>query len=167
MADWSRKPLPQLGRQQPWERQPDETDQAWRCFLAYRDQGWDRSLGRAAADLEVAVSTVQTFSSRFCWRRRCDAYERHLDRKRVEEHVRVVRDMARKHATASQFMLARAIEKLRATPVEEMTVRDAIAMFRAAVPFERMAQALHAGGGPPPGMLAAVDPDEDEEDALP
>lgn len=83
----------------PWERQPNETPQAYEGFATYRDQGRDRSVRRAAQALDKSVTVIGEWSSLHGWVRRVAAYDRHLDEQRRRTREDAILDMERRHAT--------------------------------------------------------------------
>ncbi len=130
----------QTFHQYPWDRQHGESDEAWQAFVEYRDMGLTRSAKRVAELLGKSESHLHSYSSKFSWRERVNAFEQHLDHHRQDEHEKVVRKMSEDHALASGFMLRKAMEVIKNTPSSEIGIREAIAMFRAAIPVERMSK---------------------------
>lgn len=82
---------------QLFERQPTETDGAWNGFTVYRDQGHERSVIKTAEYLSVPRATVATWSSKWLWPRRIEAWDLWLDRAYALEMASHRRAMARKH----------------------------------------------------------------------
>lgn len=124
----------------PWDRKEGESDDAWQAFVEYRDLGLSRTVRRAAEILGKSESHLNGYSYRFSWRERVNAFEEHLDHHRQDEHEKAVRDMTKDHALASGYMLRKAMQVIQNTPASEIGVREAIAMFRAAVPIERLSR---------------------------
>lgn len=86
-----------------WEQQPEETDNAFAAFVAYRDMPpRERSMLAVSHKLEVAWGTVKQYAHRWQWTERATAYGRHLDRINLAEQEAAVREMARRQATAAQ-----------------------------------------------------------------
>ena len=144
----------------PWDRLPRESDQAWQAFREYRDLGPGRTAQRVADIVGKSTFHIHTYSSRFAWVQRARAFEEWLDGKRIDEFEKSVRDMARKHALAAEFMWRKAMEVIQKTPVEEITIRDAIAMFRAALPMERTSRAADL---PPPRPMHVMPPAQEPD----
>jgi hypothetical protein len=82
---------------QPWERQPGESEQAFRTFARYRDLGvGERSMPRLASDLvgetpdnsrkpESVQRQLERWSSAHHWQERCQAWDRGEDARHLEE----------------------------------------------------------------------------------
>jgi hypothetical protein len=64
----------------PWERQADESPQAWEAFALYRDMGNDRSLSKVATSLEKSPELMGRWSSGHSWVARALAYDVWKDR---------------------------------------------------------------------------------------
>lgn len=99
----------------PWERQPEESDQAWEAFVVYRDMLQvehdgsilgRRSYREVARRLGKAASLMDKWSVRHKWRLRVEAYDADLDRDRrailrseavkaVREHAAVAHDIVK------------------------------------------------------------------------
>lgn len=69
----------------PWERQPNESENAWVAFQAYRDLDPPRSLKRAGAVIGKGSRYCESLSSTWKWQKRVQAYERYLDAQRRKE----------------------------------------------------------------------------------
>jgi hypothetical protein len=90
---------PPLPPPQPWERQPDESAQAFRAFCHYRDQGVGRSLQGAYASTRppgslkpgVCSGRWRGWFRGHNWRKRAEAYDRFLDEEKQRAVVRAVR----------------------------------------------------------------------------
>ena len=94
---------------QPWERQTEagEGEEAFAGFALYRDLGpLRRSITLVARELDKSRVLVGRWSSRWSWVERAGAWDQHLDAQRVDEQVLAVREMARRHAQASDLMTA-------------------------------------------------------------
>lgn len=100
----------------PWERQPEEGDEAWQAFVIYRDmlmvEADDgthlgrRSIREVARREGKAPSLMDKWSVRHKWRLRVEAYDADLDRDRravlrteaikaVREHATIATDYVR------------------------------------------------------------------------
>jgi hypothetical protein len=89
-----------------WERQPYESDPAWEAFRSYRDMGpGARSLSKVGRSLGKSTTLMSEWSARHNWLQRVAEFDAYLDAARVSEQVQAVRDMARQHAQASDWML--------------------------------------------------------------
>lgn len=86
--------------EQPWLRQPNDTDLSWRAFVAYRDAGATRSLIGVNRELGYTGNdkTIARWAAEHGWRYRVEAYERHVDQVRVAARLEQVRLMEERHA---------------------------------------------------------------------
>lgn len=88
----------------PWERQPDETDAAWRAFVVYRDLGPDRTLLEAYKQRygkETATSPaghVTAWATAHRWVDRTRSYDAYIERQARAEHEEIWLTRARVHA---------------------------------------------------------------------
>lgn len=146
-----------------WDRQPTERDKAWKAFVAYRDLGVERTLREAAKAVGLTLGHVGRWSAQHQWKRRAEEMDRHLDRVAQHEREAAIKEMARKHVMAAEFMWRKALEVIQKTPTEDIAIRDAIAMFRAAIPAERqgrLAEQAHIPANTSAQLFGNID-DED------
>ncbi|MCD8206447.1 MAG: hypothetical protein LUD72_00765 [Bacteroidales bacterium] len=70
----------------PWERQPGETETAWKAFVLYRDMLQTTGLRRRdirwvvreiqnSDEINVCQTTVYKYSKKWCWAPRVEAYD--------------------------------------------------------------------------------------------
>lgn len=85
-----------------WERQPDESPDAWEAFLVYRNLGYSRGLRAVAEQLGYSLSKVQAISRRWVWVRRIEEWDLFLDREYRAEMLAHRRAMARKHVKMAE-----------------------------------------------------------------
>lgn len=96
----------------PWERQPEESDEAWAAFVVYRDMLMiehdgniigRRSQREVARRVGKSATLMDRWGKRHAWRVRVEAYDADLDRDRraalrteaiaaVREHAAVAND---------------------------------------------------------------------------
>lgn len=99
-------PVPKRSLVSPiYERQDDESDEAWTAFRTYRDQGPARTLERAREACGYPVGPTALFegwSSEWSWVRRTVEWDRHLDSKRRAAAERKVIEMAERHAAMAE-----------------------------------------------------------------
>jgi hypothetical protein len=97
------KPLdPELD---PWEQQPNETDEAYGAFFRYRSiPRGDRTLRKVAEELGKSDALMSRWSNAWSWRVRVMAWDRAEDARRVEEHWEEIEKMSKRHAAQAQMM---------------------------------------------------------------
>lgn len=127
-------PIPQ----QPWERQPGESETAYAAFRRYRDmpvgeRSIQRSVGEDASTQKVRRH--KAWSAEFSWVERAAAYTDHLDRIARQERERAIRDMERRHAHSAQAIHAVVNAKLAAwnrTPEAREAAAEALTPYQLA-----------------------------------
>jgi hypothetical protein len=100
---------------QPWERQTEagEGEEPFACFAVYRDLGpLRRSITLVARECDRQRALVGRWSSRWSWVERAGAWDAFVDQQRVDEQVEAVREMAKRHAQASDYMLAALLQRM-------------------------------------------------------
>ncbi|SMF96053.1 hypothetical protein SAMN02949497_3433 [Methylomagnum ishizawai] len=127
-------PIPQ----QPWERQPGESETAYAAFRRYRDMPMgERSIRRSVGEdaSAVKVRRAEQWSVDFRWVERAAAYTDHLDRIARQERERAIRDMERRHAHSAQAIHAVVNAKLAAwnrTPEAREAAAEALTPYQLA-----------------------------------
>ncbi len=92
----------------PWERQPNEGEEAWLAFRAYRDMvPSERMIKHSAVK---ALPTISKWYRDHNWRERVEAYDRQFDKIAVEERERIYRRKAQEIAIDHMIMLSNARE---------------------------------------------------------
>lgn len=112
-----------------WERQPGESDKAYRGFSLYRDLGTERSHRAVAEALygvqaKYSIRTVHEWSRKFDWVDRVKALEARdqmLRRDAVEEHLR---EKAEDHARRESKLREQALE------IREKAAEKALLMLK-------------------------------------
>ena len=88
-----------------WERQPDETEEAFEGFKFYRDQAPPRSLRAAAKEAGKSFSLFGRWSGRHNWVARASAWDREQDRVKREADLRGRVEMSKRHAKEAEGLL--------------------------------------------------------------
>jgi hypothetical protein len=78
----------------PWERQGNESSQAFAGFCSYRDLGSGRSIEKAAKHVRKSVSLLKRWSSRYYWVERIEAWDREQDRLATQASAHAARERA-------------------------------------------------------------------------
>jgi hypothetical protein len=87
----------------PWERQPAEDDEQWRCFQNFRDQVPPRRMAHAGVKRAADLST---WYNDHRWKERAAAYDRHLDEIRREQREAIHKLTEQERATRQLGQLA-------------------------------------------------------------
>lgn len=105
-----------------WEQQLNEPEDAWRAFKAFRDTVPPR---RAKSIIGFAHHTVSIWYNEWRWLKRCDAYDRHLEKLAQGERERLLKQTQQEIMAGHLAMLhtgkeivQRELDKLRATVLE-------------------------------------------------
>jgi hypothetical protein len=91
-----------------WLRQPGETGPAYSAFCSYRDYGGDRSIRKVIKSTGMPDSRSGiwlAWSKRYAWVLRSDKYDAHLDKIRLSENEKALREREAKHLEISRKML--------------------------------------------------------------
>jgi hypothetical protein len=131
-----------------YERQPSESDRAFAAFCCYRDLGPKRSLDEVGKRLyggqsgrkRAATGRVQAWSSKWHWRERVAAWDAHLDRQTREAQEQARREMGERHAKLAVALQEKAIQRLKAMPLEELSSTDLLRYIIEAAKLERLAR---------------------------
>ena len=126
-----------------WERQDDESDAAWQAFTIYRDLGLNRTYAATAANCRKHTSLVQRWFLTRSWKARTFAWDRELDRTRIDAHKQGLREMELRHSEVASDLIARVGERLgQLTKIDmaQMAPRDLALWFKMAVEIERMSR---------------------------
>jgi len=107
-----------------WLRQPGETGAAYTAFCLYRDFGGDRSIRRVIRERDIPSSRSgiwMAWSKRFAWVLRCEKYDGHLDKIRLAENEKALREREAKHLELSCKMLDLVEKRLNKMDPDELS----------------------------------------------
>lgn len=91
-----------------YERQPGESESAWRAFIVYRDLGQDRSLKKTAEAMGRKpgyVKFLEDCSSKYKWHGRVFEWDRVVDDARREQVLSEVLKMRERHVRLAVALL--------------------------------------------------------------
>jgi hypothetical protein len=106
------------------DRMPRESEEAHAAFLAYRDMGSIRSLGRVGQELGKSCTILGRWSAKFDWVARCRAWDNHLQAERDKVAAAEARkwERRRQEELEANWQLTQAIrakaEKMIAWPIQ-------------------------------------------------
>lgn len=135
---------------EPWERQANETPQAWEGFTTYRDMGLTRSTPKVARELGKSETLIGRWCTAHKWVERCAAYDREQDRQwraQIQEQGRqaIVGQMA-----AARLLRSKAGQALMSLDADDMTTSEAIRGLETASKIEHtifgIAQVVEVSG---------------------
>ncbi len=113
-----------------WLRQPGETNAAYTAFCLYRNYGGDRSIRKVMKDRDLPESRSgiwHAWSKRYAWVIRSEKYDSHLDKVRLSENEKALREREAKHLELSKKMLdlvEKRLEKLDPEEISQGTILD-------------------------------------------
>ncbi|NIQ91035.1 MAG: hypothetical protein GWM98_04800 [Nitrospinaceae bacterium] len=91
-----------------FERQPGETNRAWRAFQFYRDLGFERSIRKAAGQYrgvyggkgapESVERILEGWSAKYGWKVRGEEWDRFLDKQNRKKAIKENEEMRKRHA---------------------------------------------------------------------
>jgi hypothetical protein len=116
----------------PWERQKDESAQAFEAFSLYLGMGVDRSLRELARKLSKSYTLVSRWSREKKWQERVRAYDNHLVDEEAKRARKEVRDRYTRFGKVSDQLTMTALEIIKAANPKKMTPQDALAFLRVA-----------------------------------
>lgn len=127
-----------------WERQYNESRQAFEAFRVYRDIGPGRSIREASEVLGKQHRLLEKWSAKWNWLYRIQEWERDQDRVRVEADREAVAEMSRRQAQIAVTFQTKLLERLINVNTEELTAADLARWFEVSVKVERLARGLPA-----------------------
>lgn len=128
-----------------WERQPGETAAAFEAFKCYRSMSpRNRTLEEVGLKLypprkggrgdrvNLAPTSVRTWSGKWRWVRRVEAWDKHRDRVALDQELEEIRLMGTRHARGAMVLFQKGLEGIEEIPawaeerreVEEIVQED-------------------------------------------
>lgn len=83
--------------QELWERLPSEPLKAFKAFQTYRDMGYRRDKTVVAARLGLPYEKIARLATKWKWEERINAWEKHIDKVRIEAIKEEIKLMAQRH----------------------------------------------------------------------
>lgn len=124
-----------------WERQPNESEQAWQAFLVFRNLGENRSVHAVCEELSKSRQLISRWKSTWFWDDRVLAYDNSLQREAYKEAKKEQRNMSKRHITISQHLQKFAMDALAEKKPEEASVKDIKELLKVATELERLTRA--------------------------
>lgn len=125
---------------EPWERQPGESEKAFKAFQTYRDLAEERSYRRAAKELDISDRTCEYYSARFLWVERALAYDNYIERAKILKRRRDVESMQQRHINTAMLFQQKVVERLRELNPIELSVDQIGKWFELASKIERQSR---------------------------
>jgi hypothetical protein len=149
-----------------WEKQYNESKEAFEAFALYRDLGIERSMRLVSERLAKSESLMKRWSARHSWRDRAAAFDKWQDTETVRaqqvERVKQIEEMRDRHskvATMAQNVVVRKLSQIAQMKDDEIqkwkiTPRDLMYWLVEAVKMERQAR------GEAGEVVAVISPEE-------
>lgn len=128
---------------QPWERQPDETPEAYRYFCYYRDADpAERSQAHVQRKFGLSRTVVCRHSSNHRWIERAATWDFHIERCRLAKTETMQTEMASRHAEIAVVMLTRVKQRLARINFNKLDPKAIAAWLEVGVKVERLSRGL-------------------------
>ena len=124
------------GGVETWERQPEESTQAFEAFTVYREE---RSITRVAQKLDKSRTVVGKWSSQWNWVDRCRDYDNSLQAVDFEEKRAAIHAMHQKHLQVGNALLAKAEKALTDLDLADCSPKVVLEALKLAMEIERKA----------------------------
>lgn len=124
----------------PWDRQPGESRQAFEAFNCYLMMGEERSLRAVAQQLGKSKTLMDRWSSKYKWVYRSDEYDNHLYKQELKANRKALKDMRTRHTKTATLMQTKALEALSKLDTKEISAKDIVSMLSKAIELERMSR---------------------------
>ncbi|MFA5312949.1 MAG: hypothetical protein WC375_06515 [Methanomassiliicoccales archaeon] len=134
----------------PWERQPDESPEAYRAFCVYRSLGTEKRSHEAVA-LTVCKRRkegggtpgyIPAWSVKYHWVERATAYDDHLDEIRRNADEKAIVEMSKKHAKGMRKIFDKGLKRIEALGEEDIRGGLALELAMNGMKGERLARGL-------------------------
>ncbi len=126
-----------------WERQKDESNKAYHIFCIYRDMGPNRSLEKTRQKIGKPAGYIRwlhTWSSKYDWVTRAQAYDDYIERKKREEKEKAILEMAERHARLAMAFQQRVAQRLQEIDPAELSPADMARWLDIATKLERLSR---------------------------
>ncbi len=122
---------------EPWERQPGESPQAFEAFTAYLEMGTDRTITAVGKRLAKSRNLIDRWKERWRWHERVRAWDNHLQREAHANAVKGKREMVDRHISIALKMQEKALMAMEKMKPEDIDPKNLIAMIREATKLEQ------------------------------
>lgn len=122
-----------------WERQPKESAPAFEAFAMYRDMGVNRSIRKAAQNLNKAVTTLAEWSSKHEWVKRAAAWDAEQDRIARNEMLAEMASTRKRQRKQAQRMQEKGMELLESISIGDAKLSEVVSLLKAGMEQERIA----------------------------
>lgn len=125
---------------EPWERQLNESPQAFEAFACYRDMGASRSTSKVSRQLCKSRTLITRWSSEHDWVKRVAAWDAEKDRAARETQINDIIEMRKRHAATAKKMMDLADTALNNINPEDVSVNELSRLVESASKLERISR---------------------------
>lgn len=129
--------MPKNRTDQPWERQKDESAQAFAAFLVYLNLGAERSHQAVSQQCGKSISLIGRWSRSNDWVERCRAWDNYLQREAKKVAVEEIRKMNQQHIQLARALQGAAAKALKDRGAAIITDKNLAAVVKLATDLER------------------------------
>lgn len=143
-----------MERPELWERLPNETQQQYDKFCAYRDMKYipdangipqvnisiRRSIRKLCEKSGFKRQNIERYSRKFNWQERCEAYDKHIEELVREQNEHNIKKMQDNHARIAAQMLKKATARLLTIKDEDISASDIARLVDIGVKIERLSR---------------------------
>lgn len=125
---------------EPWERQLNESPQAFEAFATYRDMGAARSLAKVSRALCKSKALMERWSTDHDWVKRVAAWDAEKDRVAREKQLKDIVAMRDRHAAIAKKMLDTADAALNNVNTNDVSTNEIARLVEIASKLERISR---------------------------
>lgn len=125
---------------EPWERQLNESPQAFEAFAAYRDMGASRSLAKVSRVLCKSKALMERWSTDHDWVKRVAAWDAEKDRVARETQINDIVEMRKRHAAIAKKMMDTADSALNNINPNDVSTNEIARLVEIASKLERISR---------------------------
>ena len=125
---------------EPWERQLNESPQAFEAFACYRDMGASRSLAKVSRALCKSKALMERWSTDHDWVKRVAAWDAEKDRVARETQLKDIISMRERHAAIAKKMLDTADAALNNVNTKDVSTNEIARLVEIASKLERISR---------------------------
>lgn len=122
MAKWSKS-------EKSWERQPEESAQAYEAFSLYLKMGAERSLRKVEQELNKSHALIGRWSSTWSWQKRSRDYDAELRRIEFAEAQKGIKKMQQRQIQTAMLLQKKAVEALDNLRFDALTPKDILSFI--------------------------------------
>ena len=124
----------------PWERQLNESTQAFEAFAVYRDMGASRSLAKVSRVLCKSKALMERWSTDHDWVKRVAAWDAEKDRVARETQINDIVEMRKRHAAIAKKMMDTADSALSNINPNDVSTNEIARLVEIASKLERISR---------------------------